>query len=359
MEKIETFCPFGNLRGPIIPLEVLKSSISNGAKILYGVLCNLAGKKDCCFPRHTILAEMTGCSVSSVKNYLKELQEHKLIFIKAGLFHASTYFLIKPEWHTRPYCAPKITEPKVGYDTETKVDYPQPKVGSVINFNNNIKNNISPLPPTTAPSETLPTETSALSNSSPAKKRGGGNFLSVNQDFEKFWSVYPRKEAKEPARAIWHSLARNNRLPSVNFLLAVLEKFKASAMWIKENGRFVMQCSKWLKGYRWLDENLDASASETPNEKELKEIARKRALQFQAREEESRKKHQERIEKLRPEFEAFFEKFSAGNLSKVALGLWLYLHELGKAPTASNVPENNRLDALTFLNDWKRKLATS
>lgn len=99
---METFCPRGNIRGPIMPEPILRSSLTPGAKLLYAVLCNYAGEIDHCWPSQAKLAERIGSSVSSVKNYLKELQEQNLIFMENQNFHASKYIMIKPDWVQAP-----------------------------------------------------------------------------------------------------------------------------------------------------------------------------------------------------------------------------------------------------------------
>ena len=75
-----------------------------------------------------------------------------------------------------------------------------------------------------------------------AHARGGA-------DFDQFWSVYPRKEGKEKARAAFLKVS----VP-LKTLLDAVERQKKSDQWTKEGGRFIPHASTWLNGKRWEDE---------------------------------------------------------------------------------------------------------
>jgi hypothetical protein len=66
--------------------------------------------------------------------------------------------------------------------------------------------------------------------------------------FDKFWSAYPRKVAKEDARRAWNKLA----LPFTEFekLMAALSAAKVT--WTEE--RFIPYPATWINGRRWEDE---------------------------------------------------------------------------------------------------------
>ena len=91
-----TFAPRGCIRGPILPRFVLTMDMSPGAKTIYAILCDIAADKDHCWPSHARLAELLHCSVSSVKNWLRELVTHKLIAIRRNAARTSTYYMLKP-----------------------------------------------------------------------------------------------------------------------------------------------------------------------------------------------------------------------------------------------------------------------
>lgn len=56
-----------------------------------------------------------------------------------------------------------------------------------------------------------------------------------------------------------------------------------------------------------------------------------------------------------PLLEAFAAKFPDESLLPVHRGTWMFLYEKGVAPLASDVPEDNTLDMLTFIKTYERK----
>lgn len=330
---METFSPKGNICGPIMPKHVLKLSISHGAKLLYALLCNHAGEKDHCWPSHALLADEVGCSVSSVKSYLKELQSEKLIRVRSERYQTSTYYMLKPVG--LPSSSSSAREPNSAY--------PRSDSG----YRNNLRNSKDKFPPS-------PRQGPSVLHSSPLVQRhnmGRGDFLSANSVFEKFWSAYPRKEAKELARSVWHRLSRSGQLPGLNALLAALEKFKASAMWMKEHGRFVPQLVNWLKGQRWLDE-VPADAMPAPEEKARHEEVKRLNAHFEEKEKKRKAALQAETALLRPAFTAFLSRFDDGEKMRgPAWGLWCVLHGKGKAPCADQVPAGYSGGILNYLRE--------
>jgi len=70
--------------------------------------------------------------------------------------------------------------------------------------------------------------------------------------WEQFWSAYPKKVGKEPAKRKWRTLAPNDKLIAV--ILEALERHKRSEQWIKNGGQFIPMASTWLNQRRWEDE---------------------------------------------------------------------------------------------------------
>lgn len=301
---------------------------------MYALLCNYAGKNDHCWPSHGTLASELGCSVSSVKNYLRELQAINLISVQhEGRFRSSTYYMLKPS--------------SSGSVSEPKVDYQVAKNWLLNNLTN--KNTIyPPLPPSSAKPPR------AAAHVSPTKSGGGGDFLSANRAFEKFWETYPRKEAKEIARAAWRQLWRHRQLPALDVLSAALDNFKTSPMWLKEHGRFVPHPANWLRGQRWQDApSLDPNGSLTPEEKDRREQTRQALAFFEKQERARQAEHDNETARLRPEFEAFLARFADGQKMRgPAWGLWCMLHKKGNAPHAAQA-ENADMGVLDFLKNHR------
>lgn len=174
------------------------------------------------------------------------------------------------------------------------------------------------------------------------------------QDFETAWGLYPKKEAKGLARIAWFKLLRSGQLPPLDEIHAAIRRFTVSESWQREQGRFVPQMGNWLRGQRWLDPLPPAEQAQRPHSEELNQA-------IQARDEhEQRILEQQRAEKarLRPQFDVFAAKFPPLANDAMAFGIWLHLHSLNCAPSASDVPPENRLGIVEFMNDFKLKLQT-
>ena len=73
---------------------------------------------------------------------------------------------------------------------------------------------------------------------------------SAREDFEKFWSAYPRKAGnKQKAFEAFKKAG-----VSLDILLAAIENQKQSAQWSKDNGQFIPHPTTWLNGKRWEDQ---------------------------------------------------------------------------------------------------------
>ena len=203
---------------------------------------------------------------------------------------------------------------------------------------------------------------------SKGKKPGkASGFQTANTLFERFFAAYPRKDAKEPARAVWHQLWRRGALPALDRLLAALDRFRASTGWIKEHGRFVPYLVNWLRGRRWADvtdapgasspgvqsaPSSDASVSAAVGTAENPRHAQavRRCLQRL----EEQHGTDPALESARPVFEKFLSCFADGGKRGPAWGLWSLLYQLGKAPTADDASGREGEGAFAFLQTWQR-----
>jgi hypothetical protein len=71
-------------------------------------------------------------------------------------------------------------------------------------------------------------------------------------DFLKFWSVYPKKKARDKAWEAWEK--RNGDRPKIEELIFLIEQQKTSEDWIKEKGQYIPYPATWLNQGRWADE---------------------------------------------------------------------------------------------------------
>jgi hypothetical protein len=344
---METYAPKGTVYGPILPEFIMKRTLSLGAKITYAMLCDYAAFKNFCWPSHKTLAGRLGCSISSVKKYLAELADEKLVEIHPQDGHVSNkYFMLLP-----PELAQKAAK-VIAFSHRPKERQTQTKIAETHTYfacpqaNSDYRSNLNkqeeekrnpPLPPVAA----RPTP--------PAQKQrmaGGGDSFSL--DFEKAWTAYPKKEAEGLARHAWKQLGRIGALPSLDVILAAINRFASMEQWQRENGRFVPQMANWLRGERWKDPL-------TPVEEER--VQRKKEIEAQVlREKEREKAENARNEHLRTLFRAFAVRFGpVKEHNAFACGMWMYLHGRGMAPSPDDVPENNSLGLVDFMKAFKAK----
>lgn len=384
---METFIPRGRLHGPILPRFVLERKMSAGSRILYALLCEYAGEHDRCWPTQKTLAERLSCGITSIKQYIRELMRERLVAVSrqergcvyillnprqggAGnsCFRARGESVVSPLVADSPSSAnfrsagdssPQI-QPDSGYESDS--DYvTRSESGSRQNRNNiynkNIYNSTPPFPPTSRAEDRNSSSwvsRQAFPENRPSRGGGGGNFSLANIAFEKLYAAYPRKEAKELARAVWHRLWRRGVLPALDVLLQILGRFRESQGWQREHGRFVPQLVNWLKGQRWQDEvPAPSSQPPVPGADPRQEEIRRRFEDEERRREASARADVALPAPAREAFERFLVRFAGGeNFRGPAFGLWSQLLRRGVAPGAADVGERGT-DVLTFLRQWK------
>lgn len=79
--------------------------------------------------------------------------------------------------------------------------------------------------------------------------------------FDKFWTAYPKKDAKAPARRAFAKLNADEAL--VDRMLQALSWQTKRADWIKEGGQYIPLPATWLNAARWEDTRPDDRRSIT------------------------------------------------------------------------------------------------
>ena len=69
--------------------------------------------------------------------------------------------------------------------------------------------------------------------------------------FEKFWSFYPKKTHREPAKEEFMKIAPDDNL--LEKMLNSLTRFMRTSQWRSEGGRYIPNPVSWLKDRRWLE----------------------------------------------------------------------------------------------------------
>jgi len=70
--------------------------------------------------------------------------------------------------------------------------------------------------------------------------------------FERFWSAYPRKVARQSALKAWNKLDPDAVLAET--ILAAIATHSRSEQWTKDGGAFIPHPTTWLNQRRWEDE---------------------------------------------------------------------------------------------------------
>ena len=76
--------------------------------------------------------------------------------------------------------------------------------------------------------------------------------------FARFWSVYPRHEAKQTALRAFQKINPDESL--LETMLSAIARFKETAQWQENGGQYIPHPATWLNQHRWEDEPLKAEA---------------------------------------------------------------------------------------------------
>ena len=68
------------------------------------------------------------------------------------------------------------------------------------------------------------------------------------EEFDTFWTAYPRKVAKAEARKAWSRMR-----PPVDKILEALKWQKGQEQWQHDGGQFIPYPASYLRGERWED----------------------------------------------------------------------------------------------------------
>lgn len=394
---MQSYIPSGQDIGCIVPAFILSSKkLSLGAKFMYGVLCKFAYKKDHCWPSHKKLAEELGCSISSVKNYLRELVLAHFITVQKRNFNRSVYYLLCPgkgakqgqAGHGADSTSPTIAFGGVAHsscedadcdaplpDSDTpssECDLPlsdsdtrQPNFGSP---ESNFDSPVAKFCPSPEPNSGYRnvlyrkdlykySQQNSLKELTcagepvtcevlPPQAEGGER---VDPEFDRVWKAYPKKISRGAALAAWKNLKKAKQLPSVTDILAAIERMSNSSTWQKEEGRFVPQLAKWLTNQGWFDEVGNTQTHRPASSCEINAQP-----QLSAQDLAIRQEHENWLNSIRPEFEALASKFSRISNKREAFAIWSSMRGKGEAPSASDVPPEYKSDLTMFLLEYRR-----
>lgn len=75
---------------------------------------------------------------------------------------------------------------------------------------------------------------------------------SIDNGFDDFWNVYPKKMSKKKALDSYTKLYKSKSLP--DNLIDIVKKWANTEQWKKDNGQFIPLAATWLNQERWNDE---------------------------------------------------------------------------------------------------------
>ena len=93
------------------------------------------------------------------------------------------------------------------------------------------------------------------SNTNPIQSESESNGTSAKGDdglFDRFWSVYPRKEAKAKAKTAFEKIKPDEEL--LLKMIDAVEKQKKTDQWTRDGGQYIPHPATWLNQRRWEDE---------------------------------------------------------------------------------------------------------
>lgn len=112
-------------------------------------------------------------------------------------------------------------------------------------------------------------ESNAINNSDKNKTEKDNTSVIIFEGFARFWSAYPKHEAKKDAIKAWNALKPSDDLR--NTIIADLEKRLASGgAWYKAERKFIPLPATYLRGARWEDEPSGGTTDSKPSEPEWK-----------------------------------------------------------------------------------------
>jgi hypothetical protein len=97
-----------------------------------------------------------------------------------------------------------------------------------------------------------PSPTPALLLGKKEKKKGKVISKELEEKFNRFWDVYPKKKSKGQAKSVFYRINPDEQLLAT--MLAKIEQAKKSDDWVKEGGKFIPYPATWLNAEGWEDE---------------------------------------------------------------------------------------------------------
>lgn len=212
----------------VVPMDVLeRKDLNANAKLLYGEITGLTRRSGYCNATDKYIADRIGLSRKSIQKLMQELAEKDLIRRDTRKTSKGTYRRIYLTWRK----APVPSERGAGTPAERHPIPPDSDTPS--------SDERHQVPPVDGTKREIDKDKSEKE-------------MNTLAGFEKFWQTYPKKIAKQAARAKWMKLAPAPDLAEK--ILKAVEAAKQTRQWKKENGDFIPHPTTYLNQERWNDE---------------------------------------------------------------------------------------------------------
>ncbi len=284
--------------------ETTKNNLRSPEMFMYAYISGFTRKGLPCFANTAYFARILNMCENSVRACFKSLTRKKMIYSVKVNRKIHRYAILDEQADTPP--GPAEATESIYQPSEIKRELKNcgQKLKNCGIYNIYNINTYTPLPPKKTPEE----------------KKRERNFLERNKNFEIAWSSYPRKDAKEAAREVWHKLGRKDLLPGMESVLKAINTQRKQESWNRDNGRYIPYFVTWLKNMRFADPE--------PVQEISSELAQIR---------EAYKKTEERISRenpktmrLRQQFDEFCRNRDVNyppQMSGMAFGLWANLYQ--------------------------------
>lgn len=220
-----------------IPAEVLLNpNLTMREKVLFGFIRNLAQTEKGCWASNRFLGKLIGAGPQTVTNAVARLREQRYLIV---------------EHEVRSSDGKQVR--RIFIDPEYAVTYRE----MVVEWNKTILENLytpinSVIDPQKKSASKQVIEDVREYTSSSSISRWDPNLPVSKDQFEAFWSMYPRKVDKGKAKSRWGKLCWRNDRPSWKEVKGALIKQKKSERW--QDSRFIPHPATWINQQRWLDD---------------------------------------------------------------------------------------------------------
>jgi biotin operon repressor len=224
------------------------------------VLCDQANDFGECWPSQKLIAWKLGISNRTVIRVVQKLEAQGVLSVRRKFQSSNRYTIDLTKLPEKPPFKKDGQDVTYGDDISDTAMSPQEVTPDVTT-------EVTHMSP--KPSVTPQTESSSSATTPQWEER-----------FNRWYSTYPRKQAKGDAKKAWQKINPDDGL--VAEMVAAVERQKRTQDWQKDGGKYIPLPASWLRAERWLDEVGDVAPSSTPGVPRYAEVSDPYEAQIQA-----------------------------------------------------------------------------